>query len=164
MARKPEKVPVKWLTTKELNKVIQNKKVCAKVLRKLLFMKQLYKGSSVPQASEEVGVSKVIGYNWLKKWNEEGIEGLEPKYGGGRPPELSQKEKEELKEILKERDDWSTKGVKHLIEEEFGVDYSERHVNRMLKKFGLKHAKPYQQDYRRPDNADEKLKKNLMND
>ncbi len=159
MPRKPEKEPVKWLTVEELNKEIQNKKVCAEILRRLVFVKQLYKGWSVPQAAEEVGVSKVIGYEWLERWNKKGLDGLEPNYGGGRPPDLSLDEKEELKEILSERDDWSTKGVKHLIKEEFGVDYSERHVNRLLKEFGLKHAKPYQNDYRKPENADEDLKK-----
>lgn len=159
MPRKPEKEPVKWLTAEELDKEIRDKKVCAEILRRLLFIKQLYKKASVPQAAEEVGVSKVIGYEWLERWNSKGLEGLEPNYGGGRPPELSQDEKEELKEILEKRDDWSTKEVKHLIKEEFGVDYSERHVNRLLKEFGLKHAKPYPKDYRKPENADEELKK-----
>ncbi len=161
MPRRPEKEPIKWLSAEELNKEVRNKQVCVEVLRKLLFIQHLYKGATVPQAAQEVGVSKVIGYNWLEKWNKEGIEGLQPNYGGGRPPELSQEDKEELKEILMERDDWTTKEVKHLIEEKFGVDHSQRHVSRLLKELGMKYSKPYQQDYRKPENAKEDLKKKL---
>jgi putative transposase len=106
-----------------------------------------------------VGASKVIGYAWLKNWNEKGLEGLKPNYGGGRPSELTEEEKEELKAILEKRDDWTTKEVRELIKDRFDVEYSQRHVSRLLKSFGMKYSKPYQQDYRRPENAEKELKK-----
>ena len=46
-----------------------------------------------------------------------------------------------------------------LIRTKFDVEYSERQVRRILKEFKIKHAKPYQVDYRKPDDAEEKLKK-----
>ena len=60
MGRKPEKEVVRWLTLEELNEGIRKRKICSELLRK--FIKELYKGASVPQAAKEVGVSKVIGY------------------------------------------------------------------------------------------------------
>jgi len=159
MGRKPEKEVVGWLTLEELNEEIRSRKVCAEVLRRLFFIKELYKGANVPQAAKEVGVSKVIGYVWLETWNKQGLEGLKPNYGWGRPSELSDEQKEELKSILKERDDWTTKEVKELIKNRFGVEYSLRHVSRILKSSGMKYAKPYQRDYRRPKNAEEEFKK-----
>jgi putative transposase len=159
MARKPEKEVVRWLSPDELNKEIRNRKIEAVILRKLLFIKALYAGKSVPQAADEVGISKVTGYVWLDEWNEKGLEGLKPSYGGGRPSELSEEQKEELKAILEERDDWTTREVRELIKEKFGVEYSIRHVSRLLKSFGMKYAKPYQHDYRKPENAKEDLKK-----
>jgi len=159
MGRRPEKEVVKWLTLEELNEEIRSRKVCAEVLRKLFFIKELYKGATVPKAAKEVGVSKVIGYVGLENWNEKGLEGLKPNYGGGRPSELTEEQKEELKKILEKRDDWTTREVRELINEEFGVEYSIRHVSRILKSFGMKYSKPYQQDYRRPENAEEELKK-----
>ena len=84
---------------------------------------------------------------------------MKPSYGGGRPSELSDEQKEELKAILKERDDWRTKKVKEVIKNRFGVEYSLRHVSRILKSFGMKYAKPYQRDCRRPENAEEEFKK-----
>jgi len=158
MARKPEKEVVRWLTPEELNREIKNRKIEALILRKLLFIKSLYAGKSVPQAAEEVGISKVTGYAWLDEWNEKGLEGLKPSYGGGRPAELSEEQKEQLKAILKERNDWTTKEVRELIKEKFGVEYSLRHVSRILRSFGMKYAKPYQHDYRMPENAKEELK------
>ena len=60
--RKPEKEVVKWVTTKELYEEIRKRKICSEVLRKLFFIKELYKDATVPQAAKEVGASKVIGY------------------------------------------------------------------------------------------------------
>ena len=59
-----------------------------------------------------------------------------------------------MKAVLEERDDWRTKEV---IKNRFGVEYSLRHMSRILKSFGMKYAKPYQRDYRRyrrPENAE----------
>jgi len=158
MARKPEKEVVRWLTPEELNREIKNRKIEALILRKLLFIKSLYSGKSVPQAAEEVGISKVTGYAWLEEWNERGLEGLKPSYGGGRPSELSEEQKEELKAILEKRNNWTTKEVRELIKQKFNVEYSIRHVSRLLKSLGMRYAKPYQHDYRKPENAKEELK------
>ena len=61
--------------------------------------------------------------------------------------------------MLKKKDSWTTKEVQKLIEEEFGVNYSSWQVRRILKSFGMKYAKPYQKDYRKPENAEKTLKK-----
>ena len=71
MGRRPEKEVVKWLTLEELNEEIRKRKICSEALRKLFFVKELYKGAAVLKAAKEVGVSKVIGYVWLEKWNKE---------------------------------------------------------------------------------------------
>jgi len=43
MGRKPEKEVVRWLTSEELNEEIRKRKICSEVLRKLFFIKELYK-------------------------------------------------------------------------------------------------------------------------
>ena len=87
---------------------------------------------SVEEAAELVGVTKATGYSWLKRWNSKGYKGLIPEFGGGRPSKLTEEQKEELKEILKEKDSWTTKEVQELIEAEFGVKYSPWQVRRIL--------------------------------
>ncbi|MDR6223033.1 transposase [Methanococcoides alaskense] len=94
---------------------------------------------------------------------EDGYDGLIPKYSGGRPSKLSDEQKVQLKEILKERDDWITKEIKYLILKEFVVEYSLMQIHGILKKFGMKFAKPYPHDYRKPVNAEDTLKKDTSN-
>ncbi len=151
----------KWISKKKLNEKIRDKKLEAKVLRKLLFIQNLYEGKSIPEASEQIGVWKGTGYNWLEEWNEYGydIEKLKPDYDGGPKPKLNDDQKDELKDMLKERNDWTKKEINDLIEDEFDVSYSDRHLNRILKKLGMNCSKPYQQDYRRLVDAEERLKK-----
>ena len=60
--------------------------------------------------------------------------------------------------MLKKKD-WTKKEVQELIEEEFGVRYSSWQVRRNLKSFGMRYAKPYQKDYRKPDDVEDTLKK-----
>ena len=115
---------------------------------------------SVPEASKDVGVVKAIAYEWLRRWNESGYEGLIPRFAGGKPGKLSKDQKEELKSLLKAKDLWYLGDIVDLIRTKFNVEYSERQVRRILKSFKMNHAKPYQIDYRKPDDADEKLKKN----
>ncbi len=71
---------------------------------------------------------------WLERWNENGYDGIIPSFAGGRPSKLTDEEKIELKEILKERDDWKTKEIRKLICDKFNVEYSLKQVGIILKK------------------------------
>jgi len=159
MGRKRIYEVVKHLPAEELDKMIKGLEKDTRVLKRLYFIRYLYRGMSVEKAADLVGVTKATGYTWLKGWNSNGYEGLKPNYGGGRPSKLTEEQKEELREMLKEKDSWTTKEVQELIEAEFGVSYSSWQVKRILKSFGMRYAKPYQKDYRKPDNAEDTLKK-----
>ena len=150
----------KHLTSTELRKLIKEEQKRGKVLQRLIFINDLYNGKSVPQASKDVGVVKAIAYEWLKRWNESGYNGLIPRFAGGKPGKLTREQKDELKVLLEAKDLWYLRDIVYLIKTKFSVEYSERQVRRILKGFGMNHAKPYQIDYRKPDDADKKLKKN----
>ncbi|MBT0160894.1 IS630 family transposase [Candidatus Bathyarchaeota archaeon A05DMB-2] len=132
-----------------------------RILERLIFIRSLYDGEEVDRAARRLGRSKVAGYDWLKRWSEGGIEKLKPAFGGGRPPKLSGDEKAKLKRRLEERSDWTTKEVNRLVEEEFGVSYSPRSMRRVLRSLKMRYAKPYPRDYRRPNNAEDRLKSSL---
>lgn len=149
----------RWVTKKELVGKIKNKKVEARMLQRLLFIKYLYEGDSVPEAADKVEVTFPTGYEWRKRWNHNGYEGLIPNFAGGAPAKLSRRDTQELKEILEQRDDWTTQEVRRLIMNRFEVNYTLRHVGRLLKSMGMKQGKPFRYDYRRPDDAEEQLKK-----
>jgi putative transposase len=147
------------MPVEELDKRIKSLELDVKVLNRLHFIRNRYLGDSVELAASKSGVTKRVGYIWQDRWNEEGYEGLIPKYGGGRPAQISDEEKIELKEILAKRDDWTTKEIKQLIKDEFAIEFSEKHVRTILRSIGLKFARPYPKDYRRPLDAEEQLKK-----
>jgi len=144
---------------KELDEMIKKLETDVRVLERLYFIRFQYKGMSVQEASDFVGVTKATGYNWLKLWNEGGYEALIPKFAGGKPSKLSEKELKELKNMLQDGQ-FTTKEVHDLIKEKFGVDYSLSQIRRILKSMGMKYGKPYTKDYRKPKNAKEILKKN----
>jgi len=52
--------------------------------------------------------------------------------------------------------------VRNLIQKEFGIVYTLKQVRIILKKFGMRCAKPFPHDHRRPPNAEEILKKNSL--
>ena len=49
--------------------------------------------------------------------------------------------------------------VRELIKREFGVEFTTRHIPRILRKLGLRYQKPFVNDYRRPVDAEGILKK-----
>jgi len=147
---------VEHVSLKVLRKMIRKEKD-KHVLHRLLFIRQLYDGVGVEQACERMCVSKQTGYSWLKEWNTHGYDGLAPRFGGGRPPKLRKEQKQKLKHKLRSKDNWLTSEVRALIKCEFGVDYSNRQVSRILRGFSMHYAKPYPQDYRRPKDAQQQL-------
>jgi putative transposase len=149
---------VRHLTAEDLDVRIRKLEKSTRILKRLYFVRYLYKGMGVEDATEMVGVTKKTGYDWLKAWNSKGYDGLIPDFGGGRPPKLSDEGKEELKEML-EGGSWTTREVQRLIREEFRVSYSLWQVRRILNSFKMNFAKPNQKDYRRPDDAEDRLKK-----
>ncbi len=161
---KPEQIPLqRHMSQEELQKRIKTLENDVKVLKRLYFIKYRYGGLTVEQASELVGVSKPVGYIWQSRWNEEGYEGLIPKYGGGRPSKLDQDQKDTLRQLLSQQDLWTTDEVRLLIEKQFNVEYTAKQIRIIVKNLGMRYAKPYTHDYRRPDNAEDILKNHTRN-
>ena len=101
----------------------------------------------VPQTTlaDWYGVSRTTIHNWLarlERLDEEPLEAVV--YDAdrpGRPPKLSADRREQLRSLLKEPPDavgfddashWTPQLVHRLIEQEFGVTYSRRHVRELL--------------------------------
>ena len=159
MAR-PENITIeRHITAEELLKRIKSLEKDVKVLQRLYFIKYRYEGVTVEDAAERVEISKPVAYIWQDRWNKEGYEGLKPEFAGGKPSKLSDDQKEQLKEILSKRDDWTTEEINKLISDTSMVEYSLKQIRIILRKFGMKLAKPFPHDYRRPDDAEEILKK-----
>ena len=61
----------------------------ARLIRRLNCIKNLYAGDTLAEAAWRVGVDESAVSRWTDAWNDDGIDGLRPSFGGGRPPKLS---------------------------------------------------------------------------
>ena len=129
-----------------------------KLYDRLLFVKMRYSGRTAEEAAAAVGFSRATGYNTQELWNTEGPERLLPIPNPGRPSRMTDRQKEELRELLS-ANPMETRDVRSYILEEYGIEYSMKQVHVILSRMKLHHAKPYPKDHRRPDDAEEVLKK-----
>ena len=151
---------MKHLSEEELESLIKNEK-SKRFAERLIFIRNLYAGEDVKTAAKKLGRCKVTGYLWLKRYNTHGLKGLKPTFGGGRPAKLSSAQREDLKQKLQSKSYWTAKEARQLILEEFGKNYHPVSVSRILHSLGMRYGKPYPRDYRRPDDAEAKLKLTL---
>ena len=99
---KTEMYPIeRKMSDEDLNRLIKSLERSARVLKKLLFIRYRYDGDSVESASKKIGITKMMGYLWQKRWNQHGYKGLLPKYARKGPSKMSDDQKEILKEKLK---------------------------------------------------------------
>jgi len=133
----------------------------ARLVRRLCFVKNLYAGDVLEEAAKRVGVSQANSSRWAHAWNDAGVDGLRPSFGGGRPPKLSDEQFTEVCDILEEGQPWTPRELHTLIKDRYGVTYDPAHLSRKLRESGMHYAKPRPMDPRRPDDADEILAERL---
>lgn len=105
------------------------------------------KKSGVPinVISNSFSVTERAVYRWLRKAKVEGKKSLKSTKGTGRESELLEDDLSELCKLLRKpatklgysTDLWSGPRIRHLIKYEFGIEYHEKHMPRLLKSLGL---------------------------
>ena len=103
------------------------------------------------------------GERWVKQYNEKGVDGLFSNYSNcGRKSYLTDQQLKELKEIITGNEEkYALKDVQNLIEENYGISYSEKQVWVITrKKLNLNYGKPFIKYNTRSENPEEDLKKN----
>ena len=82
-------------------------------------------------------------YEWLNRFEERPIkDAITDDHRSGRPPKLDEKEREKFELAVNpppsesgyDQPAWSTKLAKTFLREEFDVEYSMRHITRLLTK------------------------------
>jgi len=160
MSNRPRIIVDKRIPQWEIDERIKKIETDTKVLNRLYFIRFLYRNYTIKEAASEVQVSEPTAYQWVQRWNESGFHGLIPRFCGGAPSKLSEDQKQELYRYLDSGAMFTLKEVKQYILENFQISYSKMQIFRILTHHKMHHAKPYVQDIRRPDDADEILKKN----
>lgn len=107
-------------------------------------------GMTHADVAEELGVHPHSVDRWMATYREKGKAGLQWAGREGRPPLLADNQKEKLKRILAKGPTpygytiglWTLPRVTKVIEDEFGVTYSEPHVWRILQGIGWSCQRP----------------------
>ena len=87
---------------------------------------------------------------WLQRYQRDGVDGLLEGYRSGRPSQLTEKQQQQLGDILDsdpaayglDSGIWTSPTIAWVIEEEFGVQYHPGHVRKLLHAEGFPVQRP----------------------
>jgi transposase len=112
-------------------------------LRMLLVLKVKFDGAGQNQAARELHALSSWAVKWVRRFEEEGTDGLRTRERSGRPPEVGRRVMAKIgREVSTNESGWTVREVRALVREEAGVTYSERHVYRLLQRWGMRAVVP----------------------
>ncbi len=116
-------------------------------VRRLLALAAAYDGMNRTEAAKVGGMDRQTLRDWAHRFNEEGPGGLKNRAGAGRRRLLTDAQMGELSVIVETGPDpaidgvvrWRRIDLKRVIEERFGVTYSERAISGLLAVLSFSH-------------------------
>jgi putative transposase len=146
----------------ELRRRYRNEKN-SRVEERLLSILHLYEGKMVKEVSKTVKRSERSIERWVVEWNENGYDGLIPRFRGGPKPKLEDSEWDKVvKEI--ENKGMTLKDVAIYVKDTRGVNYGYKGVWEVLRrKRRVPYGKAYKINRKRPPDAEEILKRGSRN-
>ena len=119
-------------------------------IRGILMSLMSLDGHSTGEIADHLKVHRSTVPLWIDQWNRYGKEGLLEGHRSGRPTALSREDRERLCDILDsgpvayglETGIWTSPLVRHVIEEEFGLQYHTGHVRKLLRQLGYSVQRP----------------------
>ena len=139
----------------------------ARQVRRLLALAAVYDGMSRAEAAKVGGMDRQTLRDWAHRFNEEGPEGLKHRSGAGRRRLLTHEQMSELSVIVETGPDpevdgvvrWRRIDLKRVIEERFGVIYSERTISDLLAALSFSHISGRPQHPKQDERVIEAFKK-----
>jgi putative transposase len=113
--------------------------------RMLLILNVVYYGRIASHVARTLHKSKGWASQWLKRYREEGLDGLKDRPKIGRRSELPPEAEYEIRGILKDcNTGWTTKQVEEIIIREIGirVRYHHNYIYYIVRKWGFKQKVP----------------------
>jgi putative transposase len=111
--------------------------------RMLLVLNVTYDKQIPAQVARDLHRSRTWASDWLKRYREEGIEGLKNRSKSGRPPEIPQEIAYKIKsQLSSSKQGWTTKQVNDIIVRESGIQYHQIYIYTLLRKWGFKQKVP----------------------
>ena len=112
-------------------------------LRMLLVLKVRYDGLGQNRAARDLHALSSWAAKWVRRFEEDGIDGLRTRERSGRPPEIEQRVMAKIeREVATNESGLTVREVRELVRKEAGVTYTERHVYRLLHRWGMRPVVP----------------------
>ena len=147
------------ITKEELNEEMSHYVGPYRYYQRLIAIKFIIEGNTISDASKLLNLSYQTVHRWAKTCEKEGLEGLKPSFGGGRPSKLTYDQLIELDKIIEETPNMSMKDVHRLVNTKYNVNYSLKQIGKITKKLGYNYSKAYPKFSKSPEDAEEQLKK-----
>lgn len=113
-----------------------------KVKERLLIVIWMKEGVTSYEVGRRLNCPHSKAIYWHKRFKTEGIEGLKTRLASGRPIKMSDEIIQKIKKELEDKNFWQTKWVSELIYNETSIKYSQRHITRLLHKWGFEQITP----------------------
>ena len=117
------------LSPDELAKIAK-KEPNPRVGQRLLAVRLVIMGNTVPQAAEAVGLKQRQARNWIHHFNAEGVDGLRDRTRPGQPVKLPREKEQAFKARIEKgagpkdpTPNLMVKDIQRILREEFGADY-----------------------------------------
>jgi putative transposase len=130
------------MNKKEINflKQTYKKERDGKIKERILMLIHSHEGKSSRDVGKIIQCDQKLVLYWKNRYEKEGLEGLKTKPRSGKPTLLSRRQEEKIKKKIAEENPvnpWTTKKVCELIRKETKVQYTQRHVQRVLRKWNF---------------------------
>jgi len=136
------------LTTAELAKLAKRERE-ARVRGRIVAIRYLRLGHTVPEAANALGMSERQLRNWVQRYNAEGVAGLRDRPRPGQPPHLAVDQVERFKERIRKGARSEDRvcvlrgmDVRRILQEEFEAQYSLPGVYFLLHRLGFSSLVP----------------------
>lgn len=135
--------------------------------RRLLSLAAVYDGMNRADAAKIGGMDRQTLRDWVHRFNAFGPDGLTNSKGAGRKCRLSDDQKAELAEIVMAGPDPDVDGITRwrcvdligVVEQRFGVTYTDRSISNLLKALGFSHMSGRPQHPKQNERVIEAFKK-----
>ena len=122
---------------------------------RLRAVKAVLRGRSMADVADAYGTDRSTIFRWVKRYRNDGEEGLERRSTSGRPRKLQELTEDELRKVVLqpaskfgyETDLWTVSRLHLVIESQYDVSVSKDTVWRRLREAGLTYQKPEREYY-----------------
>lgn len=137
------------------------------VVRRLLAVAMVLEGRSREEAASLNGMTRQTLRDWVHRYNAEGVAGLRSRTSPGRPPILTETQREELREIVLEGPDperhtvirWRCADLCDEVAERWSVRVCEQTMGKWLRRLEMTRLQPRPCHPQKDPEAEEAFKK-----